>query len=186
MPKASTIAAVMTGVLPLAVVAGVLLLWNHSPSASSAPHGDLDRVTEPLPIEHAASTEPVADPEPPHFETTPVPTSSLVRTASHVIAVEPAPTEPQDEASCLATLHDLAAADPPQSLRLARQAVRRFANTPNAPEFQWNVVKALFNLGRLDEARNEARAMLAKYPNSSFTGDVVHHLLNPPPNPPTP
>ena len=86
----------------------------------------------------------------------------------------------------LSNLHDLAAEDPPQSLRLARQAVERFPDSPNAPEFQWNVVKALFNMGLLDEAKNEARAMLVKYPNSSFTGDVIHHLLNPPPNPPEP
>jgi hypothetical protein len=90
---------------------------------------------------------------------------------------------PPDEASLLAQLHELAGSDPELSLRLAREAVNRFPDSPDAPEFEWNVVKALFNLRRLDEAEAEARVMVSKYPGSSFTGDVVHHLLHHPPNP---
>ena len=89
----------------------------------------------------------------------------------------------RDEASLLAQLHELAGSDPDLSLRLAREAVNRFPDSPDAPEFEWNVVKALFNLRRLDEAEAEARIMVSKYPGSSFTGDVVHHLLHHPPNP---
>lgn len=90
---------------------------------------------------------------------------------------------PLDEAAALAQLHDLAASDPPLSLKIARDAVDRFPDSPDAPEFEWNVVKALFNMGRLEDAEAEARVMLARYPGSHFTGDVVHHLLNHPPNP---
>ena len=88
-----------------------------------------------------------------------------------------------DAASVLAQLHELAGSDPALSLRLARDAVNRFPDSPDAPELEWNVVKALFNLRRLDEAEAEARVMVSKYPDSSFTGDVVHHLLHHPPNP---
>jgi len=87
-----------------------------------------------------------------------------------------------DEESLLARLHDLAGSDPPLSLKLAREALARFPNTPNAPEFQWNVVKALYDMGHGDEALNEARTMVEKYPGNSFTGDIEHHLLHPQPN----
>lgn len=97
----------------------------------------------------------------------------------------PAPNTrpPATEASLLEQLRDLAGSNPDLSLTLAREAVRRFPDSPNAPEFEWNVVKALFNLRRLDEAEAEARVMVAKYPDSSLTGDVIHHLLYHPPNP---
>jgi hypothetical protein len=88
-----------------------------------------------------------------------------------------------DETSLLEQLHDLAGSNPELSLKLAREAVARFPDSPNAPEFEWNVVKALFNMRRLDEAEAEARVMLSKYPGNYFTGDVVHHLLHHPPNP---
>jgi hypothetical protein len=91
--------------------------------------------------------------------------------------------KPLDEPSLLTELHDLAASNPPLSLKLAREAVERFPDSPNAPEFEWNVVKALFNMRHLEDAEDEARIMVAKYPNNPFTGDVVHHLLNHPPNP---
>jgi hypothetical protein len=183
MPKASIIAAMMIGGLPLAVVAGALVLWNHSPRASSDVSGEPDALAAPMQSVDERDTEPLADPEPAPLAPKPVPTLSLVRASTEITAAERGAPELVDEASLLSTLHDLAAADPPRSLRLARQAVNRFPDSANAPEFQWNVVKALFNQGRLDEAKNEARAMLGKYPNSSFTGDVIHHLLSPPPNP---
>ena len=93
------------------------------------------------------------------------------------------PGEILDEPQALATLHDLAGSDPPRSLKLAKEAVERFPDSPDAPEFEWNVVKALFNMGRLEEAKDEARVMVQEYPGSYFAGDVDHHLLHPPPNP---
>jgi hypothetical protein len=91
--------------------------------------------------------------------------------------------KPLDETSLMTKLHDLAASDPPLSLKVAKEALDRFPDSPNAPEFNWNLVKALFNMGRIEEAQEEARAMIAKYPGNDFAGDVDHHLLNHPPNP---
>jgi hypothetical protein len=183
MLKSSTIAAVLTGGLPLAAIAGIFMLWDHSSGASSSPGAGLDSATTSLPRAHEADTRSVADSESAPIAAKPVPTPSLVRASTEVVVMQRDAPELLDEASLLSKLHDLGAEDPPQSLWLARQAVHRFPDSPSAPEFRWNVVKALFNQGRLDEAKNEARAMLEKHPNSSFTGDVIHHLLSPPPNP---
>lgn len=96
---------------------------------------------------------------------------------------EPAEGERLDEASLVARLRDLAASDPTLSLKLAREAVARFPNSANAAEFEWNVVKALANMERYNEAEQEALVMLRRYPDNPFTDDVEHHVLNHPPNP---
>jgi outer membrane protein assembly factor BamD (BamD/ComL family) len=84
----------------------------------------------------------------------------------------------------MAKLHDLAASDPPLSLQLAKEALARFPNSSEAPEFEWNLVKALANMERYREAREAARIMVKKYPGNDFAADVERHLLNHPPNPP--
>ena len=123
-----------------------------------------------------APSEPAAKPLPP--------LPAAVATRPRVGSATPREADkPLHETSLMAKLHDLAASDPPLSLRLAREALDRFPDSPNAPEFNWNLVKALFNMGRMEEARAEARLMVAKYPDNDFAGDVDHHLLNHPPNP---
>ncbi len=111
------------------------------------------------------------------------PSVAAVRRPTPPAPVQPDAHEPANEASLLQQLHDLAGSNPELSLKLAREAVKRFPDSANAPEFEWNVVKALFNMRRLDEAEAEARVMVAKYPGDYFTGDVEHHLLHHPPNP---
>jgi hypothetical protein len=162
MSKPAIVAAGAASVVALGVVLGVLALRNERPPAAPAEVPPEPRPAEP----RAARGElvPVAEP-------------------SAGVPGEPDAGELVDEASLLAKLHELGASDPPQSLQLAKEAVARFPDSPNAPEFHWNVVKALFNLRQLDEAKDEARIMLWKYPDNYYTGDVVRHLLNPPPNP---
>jgi cell division septation protein DedD len=84
------------------------------------------------------------------------------------------------EAALLTKLHDVAASDPALSLRLAKQALARFPDSPDAPEFEWYVVRSLSNLARFDEARDEAHIMLKKYPGTSWSNDVQRHVLSNP------
>jgi tetratricopeptide (TPR) repeat protein len=114
----------------------------------------------------------------------PAPMREPTSAGSRLRKPDQAAGEHLDEASLIATLHDLAASDPPRSLELAREAVARFPDSAIAPEFEWNVVKALANMDRYEEAAEEARRMLEKYPGNVFSDDVEHHLLNHPPNPP--
>jgi hypothetical protein len=87
---------------------------------------------------------------------------------------------PLTPAALLAKLHDLAASDPASSLRLAKEALARFPDSPDAPEFEWTVVRSLINLQRFDEARDEARSMIKKYPGTSWSSDVQRHVLSNP------
>ncbi len=139
-----------------------------------APSETQESIAEPAP---PVPTEAVAEPLPPL--PAPVPTAAP---GPRNPAEPPAP-ERLSEASLIARLHDLAASDPPQSLILAREALARFPDSRHAPEFEWNVVKALANMDRYQEAEVEARAMLKKYPDSPLSVDVEHHVLNHPPNP---
>jgi hypothetical protein len=159
--------------IALAAVAGFVALADKRPKPQ-LPEA-LDAVVEPAPLDPTAATADAA----PHSYSVP---GSVAAPSQHASAL-PNAGKHLDEASLLTRLHDLAASDPPLSLKLAKEAVDRFPDSPNAPEFQWNVVKALFNMGQLEEAKDEARIMLWKYPDNYYTGDVVHHLLNPPPNP---
>jgi hypothetical protein len=95
----------------------------------------------------------------------------------------PHTTPPLDEHSLVSRLRDLAAWDPPSSLALAREALARFPRSTDAPEFEWNVVKALANMDRYSEAEREARTMVERFPGNPFTDDVERHVLNHPPNP---
>jgi len=88
------------------------------------------------------------------------------------------------EDALIARIEELGPSDLPLTVRLAREGLSRFPDSPRAPEFAMNLTKALLHMGRIDEAREEAREMLRKYPNSPFTGEVERHLLTNPPNPP--
>jgi hypothetical protein len=170
-PAKTAIIVLAAGVIALsALLVAFAVRHKRSVSAPIETQEPIMAATPPAPSEPAAKALPLL---PPALSTGP-----RLR-----MATEPAAGKLLDETSLMTKLHDLAASDPPLSLRLAKEALDRFPDSPNAPEFNWNLVKALFNMGRLEEAREEARVMVSKYPGNYFAGDVDHHLLNHPPNP---
>jgi hypothetical protein len=170
MAKTTIVVVGAAGAIALAVVLGVFTRPTRTPAPP--PRAESDPVaTSATPDDSAAAERALA----------PLPPTSAPR------AAQPKPADAGqklDEASILAKLHELAHTAPLLSLQLAREAVARFPNSPNAPEFEWNVVKALANMEQFEEAREEARLMVERYPGSSFTDDVDRHLLHHPPNPP--
>jgi hypothetical protein len=170
MSKPATVAIGTAGVIALAVLVGAFALRDKRPPPA-APK-ELDPVAEPNQPAPAAAK----------MKYVPRLVTSLVAVPRLSPLAELDAGRLLDESSLVAKLHDLAGSDPPLSLKLARGAVDRFPDSPNAPEFEWNVVKALFNMGRLEDAKEEARIMLWKYPDSDLTIDVDRHLLHPQPN----
>jgi hypothetical protein len=169
MPRPVTLALSATCVGLIALL--LVLFFRRGEPARPAPRDERAAVSRPALSE-------VVD-----AKVAPRPAAAAVRRPPAQAAAHADTRGRPDATSLLAQLRELAGSDPELSLRLAREAVNRFPDSPDAPEFEWNVVKALFNLRRLDEAEAEARVMVSKYPDSSFTGDVVHHLLHHPPNP---
>ena len=170
-PAKTAIIVLAAGVIALsALLVAFALRHKRSVPAPIETQDPIMAAPRPAPSEPAVKAPPLLPQA--------LPTGPRLRTAT-----EPAGGKPLDETSLMTKLHDLAASDPPLSLRLAKEALDRFPDSPNAPEFNWNLVKALFNMGRLEEAQKEARVMVSKYPGNYFAGDVDHHLLNHPPNP---
>ena len=165
------IVILVAGVTALAIL--LIVFVSRDRRSVQAPIDTLDPTVAATP---PAPSEPPAEPLP--SVPAAAATGSRLRSPTRRDA-----EKPLDETSLMTKLHDLAASDPPLSLKVAKEALDRFPDSPDAPEFNWNLVKALFNMGRIEEAQEEARAMIAKYPGNDFAGDVDHHLLNHPPNP---
>ncbi len=170
-PAKPTIIILVAGLVALSALLVVLASREKRPVP--APLETQDPVVAATP---PAPGEPTAKPLPP------LPSTSATAPRLRV-ATKSEADKPLDETSLMTKLHDLAASDPSLSLRVAKEALDRFPDSPNAPEFNWNLVKALYNMGRVEEAQKEARVMIAKYPGNYFAADVDHHLLNHPPNP---
>jgi hypothetical protein len=148
----------------VALAGAFVLLWNLWPSPPPAAQRQaLDESRADSGAARRAPSLPAAtaSPPPPPVARPPVP------------APPPSATEP----ALIATLRLMVDTAPQQSLDLAREARRRFGSSPHAPERDWIVVKSLVNLRRFHEARDEARALVAKYPDSESAQDVRRHLL---------
>ena len=81
------------------------------------------------------------------------------------------------QAEQMTALRALVDAEPQKAIDMARQANRRFPKSPDAAERSWIVVKGLANLKRFHEARDEAKAMVQKYPDNQFARDAERHLM---------
>jgi hypothetical protein len=82
-----------------------------------------------------------------------------------------------DEASLMSRLRDLGSSNPALTLELARDAQRRFKDSPDAAEQAWFVVKSLTDLGRHGEARMEGRKLVRRFPNTRWAEDVHRALF---------
>jgi hypothetical protein len=126
-------------------------------------------IAAPPQVERA---EPEAEPRRPSAPT-------LFQTVS-ISAAPPLPAPALDEPSMMSTLRALGDSEPQHSLALAREGNARFPGSPDAAERQWYVCKSLVNLENFYDARDEARSMVAKYPDTPWTLDVARHLLTNP------
>ena len=85
----------------------------------------------------------------------------------------------------MAKLRELGASNPVLTLKLAREGNQRFKHSIDAPERASDIVRALLNLDRREEARAEALKMEEEYPGSDWTSDVHRHMFVNPPTHPT-
>jgi hypothetical protein len=163
MPKHVTLPLVFVAVLVTIAIIGVRARDRLSES----------RMPPPQPVVAVPDSTEVAQPAPP-----------LAPTAVHVIprpVVPPtaaAEREALDEEAIMQQLREMRQSDPELSLRLARQGNARFPSSPDAAERASIVVKSLMRMGRADEAKAEARAMVASYPGTAWAADVRRHMLD--------
>lgn len=172
---------VVVGSVALATGLG-LLLWRDAPSASDVEVARTPALTTP-PAEFVAVASVGA-------AARVVPVRSAAPDAAlpspRVRANEGGSGEPEfaDEPALMAALDELGETDPELSLRWAREGEARYSGSEAAPQRAWILVKSLANLGRLEEAREEARVFVEKYRDTPQALDLERHLLVHPFGPP--
>jgi hypothetical protein len=161
-----------------AVVAGVAAYFLFNADEPKSAFKNDNRAT----AENAASSEEIESKDtnspPVEEKRNPSKSSSVLKKIS---AEQPAKSRPSlqtmDESSIMARLHELEFTDLEQSLDLAREGNDRFPDTPDAAERAWYVVRCLSRMGKFDEAKNEAKTMVERYPDTTWTSDVNRHVL---------
>lgn len=161
-----TLSKAEAGLVVVAVASAIagFAVW-HSKSPAS-PHATTDD-GETRAASGSQQSAPVAAAPVPPTPRAPPPLPSRRRD-------EPAPIT---EAQLMATLREMGGTSPQRSIELAREGQRRFPNSAGAAERDFVVVQSLVNQKRFHEARDEARAMVSKYPDNQFALDAQRHLL---------
>jgi hypothetical protein len=165
----NTRSKVVIAVGGIAALASVVALVTSRGVKASAPNAQLADAPGT-----ATATEPLSDPR------NPDPPRKLKYLPTAVPSAWPAKapaSNSPDEASLMSKLHDLGETNPALSLQLAREGNQRFPGSEQAPERGWIVCKSLVNMRRFEEARDEAKVMVEKYPDTTWTTDVQKHLL---------
>jgi hypothetical protein len=149
----------------IAVVAGTLYVMRPaSPARHSADSAARDPVgSAAKPIEAKAAQR--------------LPALTRRVTASSPHAANGSDTSIPDEEAIMTKLRLLGDDSPLESLALARHGNEYFPGGASAPERHWFIVRALVNLRRFHEARDEAKLMVERYPGDPRSLDVKRHLL---------
>ena len=158
---------------------GMGLLWmglsktDRNPAGPASLRENDSSVAAVLP----AATEPAAD-----GVNRPKPEAKSARSAPSYV---PATWRELDEDELMRSLSELSAEDAELALQLAGEAKTRFPSSPRAAERDYLEVRALVNLGRMDDAVAKARVFVAAHPGDALANDVARHLLTHPMRHPT-
>ena len=160
------------GLVALALAAALVAGYLLRPGPQDRP--------EVRPTDVRPTDPPVPAPLPRAEATAPAP--AVARPGNETPPGGPGPARRQPEAVpvealLMASARELVVSDPARAIEVAREGNRHFPDSADAAERAWIVVKALANLRRFHEARDEAKAMVQKYPGNSWTMDAQRHLL---------
>ncbi len=160
------VAAVGAGGLALSLV--VALSWKGQPSAPPTGPGVSASAWVPTPLEPSARGELPVAPLAISAEA-PQPSASLRVAPSAQRERPPQADDLTEENAILGRARVNLAMRPEVSLKDAEEHARRFPRGALAMERDSMHMSALKRLGRLDEAKTEARRFLASYPTSPYT-----------------
>lgn len=165
MRTAPKLALLATAVLGIAVLVGVKRAGSPpkttEPPAAAEPH-------------EQAQPAPAVAPTPPRpalLDASPPPSVP-------VVVKKPAPAKPKllSEDELMERLRKAQDTDDyVTSYDLAREGLRRFPDSRNAPEMAAMVVKSLARQGKASEARAEAEVMVNKYAGTEWAREVERH-----------
>jgi hypothetical protein len=154
------------------LVVGVKMATSRPRATAPAPVEEPSRPEAPMPVPKlAASRPPVVDASVPSTVAPPAPAATPVPTKR----AAPKP-KALSEPELMDRLRKAQDTDEYQlSYDLAREGLRRFPDSPEAPEMAAMVVKSLARQGKASEARAEAEEMVNKYPGTQWAREVERH-----------
>jgi hypothetical protein len=165
MRTAPKLAVLGTAVLGIAVIVGVKMAGSPpkttEPPAAAEPHQQV-------------RPAPVVAPTPPR----PALLDASLPPTVPAAAKKPAPAKPKllSENELMERLRKAQDTDDyVVSYDLAREGLRRFPDSRNAPEMAAMVVKSLARQGKASEARAEAEVMVNKYAGTEWAREVERH-----------
>jgi hypothetical protein len=135
------------------------------------------QAAEPPPADEAKKPEaavPIPEPTPPR----PPVVDAWVPPTPHPAPKKAATAKPKllDESELMEKLRKAQDTDEYLlSYDLAREGLRRFPDSPDAPEMAAMVVKSIARQGKPSEARAEAEEMVNKYPGTKWAREVERH-----------
>lgn len=129
-----------------------------------------------LPNDSAAS-ETTTSPAMANSQASSVPRQTEANPVPSISVAKPIETAVSNEPLSIKELQELLDKDPATALLRARKDLARDPNGPDAAERNWVIVKSLAVLGRYEEARGEAKTMVAKFPGTRWANDVERHIL---------
>jgi hypothetical protein len=163
MRRGSKIALLLSAALVIAVALVVRM--------AAAPQPKADEATPARPKRQDA---PVREAAPPLAPAVDAAVSPAVHPGPRKTA-NPKP-KPLDEAELMERLRKAQDTDDyVLSYDLAREGLRRFPDSPDAPEMAAMVVKSLARQGKSSEARAEAEVMVNKYAGTKWAREVERH-----------
>lgn len=106
-----------------------------------------------------------------------VASAGATRPAALPVVAPSAPPQRADGPRTIAELRALRLTDPESARRWAEHYNAEAPDSADAPERAWIIVRTLDDQRRFHEARDAARAMVERYPGTSWSNDVERHVL---------
>jgi len=172
--RTARLVAASAAAIALLVVGGGVWAWrgHHEAAAPIAVARPTERASVSAPVSHA---DPAPMPAPPVAR--PIPRARV----AHRTVTAPLPADALTrEIGLVDAARRALAAAPGQALAAADAHRRAFPDGQLAAEREFLAVEALRRLGRIEDARQRARALEARYPSSSYAARAAR-LLQPAP-----
>ncbi len=165
MRAASKIGVLVGGVLLFAVAVGVWMAGARPKPAEPPPADEPKKPEAPVPPPAATIARPLG-------------VDASVPSIPHPGPKKATAAKPKllDESELMEKLRKAQDTDDyVLSYDLGREGLRRFPDSPDAPEMAAMVVKSLARQGKLSEARAEAETMVNKYAGTHWAREVERH-----------
>lgn len=144
---------------------------EKTPTEETAPIVSVDALPSPAPVPNAPAsrTASAARPSAPHSSSSPSPASTNGRPLAAA----------GDEFALIRSAQSALASDPVRALAIVDEHARTYASGELVQERELTAVEALAHLGRKDEAKKRAQALVARFPRTPYVARLERAVGEP-------